>query len=270
MNSLNGEMHIAENGISTELYDQWMRIGILIPGVHKDTSPKLVRFTRPSPGMNFVSFSRLEKDELDSTIQEQVDYFLPLDQPFEWLVFDHDQPRNLKERLLAHGFMDDDDPDAVMVLDLQQYQPTPLPQTGFTIHKLTHQDQLADVIGVEQQVLGGNFTWITKRLSGHLDLPGYLSVYAAYIREEAVSCGWIYFHPNNPFATLNGGATLPKYRQRGVYTNLVHARLQEAKERGYRFISTDSSPFSRPILERNGFYQLTRCFSIRWSGEPPQ
>ena len=101
-----------------------------ISGVHKETFPKLVRFTRPAPGMNFVSYSRLDETELDWTIQDQVNYFLPLGQPFEWLVYEHDQPPTLKERLLAQGFMDDDDPDAVMVLDLQQYQPAPVEQVN--------------------------------------------------------------------------------------------------------------------------------------------
>ena len=123
------------------------------------------------------------------------------------------------------------------------------------------------MIRLEHQVLGGDFAWIYKRLGDHLELPGYLSVYVAYIDEKPVSTGWIYFHPNNPFATLNGGATIQEYRQRGIYTSLVHTRLREAKERGYRFITTDASPFSRPLLEHNKFTLLTRGFSIRWSGK---
>jgi hypothetical protein len=260
------ETSISKNGISAELYDCWMRIRIEIPGVGKETFPKLVRFTRPAPGMNFVSYSCLDEAELDSTIEEQINYFLPLGQPFEWLVYDHDRPPSLKERLLAQGFADDDDPDAVMVLDLQSCQPALANLGEIKIHKLTQPDQLADVIRVEQQVLGGNYSWIKQRLGYHLGLPGYLSVYVAYANEKPVSTGWIYFHPNNPFATLNGGATIPEYRQRGVYTALIHTRLQEAKARGYRFISTDASAFSRPILERNGFSLLTRGYSIRWSG----
>jgi hypothetical protein len=252
--------------LSLELYDRYMRKEIEYPGVCRETFPGLVRFTRPAPGMNFISFSRLDEAELDSTIQEQVNYFLPLGQPFEWLVYEHDQPQTLKKRLLAHGFADDEDPDSVMVLDLQHYQPAPLDQTDMQIRKLDHRDQLADVISVEQQVLGGEFSWIKKRLGDHLELPGYLSVYVTYIHEIPVSTGWIYFHPQNPFATLNGGATIPEYRQSGLYTALVNTRLREAQERGYRFISTGASPFSRPILEQNGFFLLTVAYSIRWSG----
>jgi GNAT superfamily N-acetyltransferase len=264
-----GETPVSENNLSPELYDRWMRIGIEIPGVRKETFPKLVRFTRPAPGMNFVSYSRLNEAELDRTIREQIDYFLPLNQPFEWLVYEHDQPQSLKERLLAEGFVDDDDPDAVMVLDLQQYQPAPVESTDFEIRKLAHRDQLADVIHIEHQVLGGDFAWIKKRLGDHLELPGYLSVYVTYIHEKPISTGWIYFHPDNLFATLNGGATIPEFRRRGIYTALVHTRLREAKKRGCRFITTDASPFSRPILERNEFNLLTRGFSIRWSGKTP-
>jgi len=254
------------SSVSLSLYDHYLRSQIEYPGLHKETFPGLVRFTRPAPGMNFVSYSRLDKAKLDFTIQEQVNYFLPLGQHFEWLVYQHDQPQNLKDRLLARGFADDKDPDAVMVMDLQHYNPAPVDQTDINIHKLAHRDQLADVISVEQQVLGGEFSWIKKRLGDHLELPGYLSVYVAYIHEKPVSTGWIYFHPHNPFATLNGGATIPEYRQRGLYTALVNTRLREAQERGYRFISTGASPFSRPILEQNGFYLLTVAYSMRWSG----
>jgi GNAT superfamily N-acetyltransferase len=263
------ENGIPQNMPSIHLYDCWMRIGIEIPGVRKETFPKLVRFTRPAPGMNFVSYSRLDEAELDWTIQEQINYYLPLKQPFEWLVYEHDLPQNLKERLLAHGYLDDDDPDAVMMLDIQTYQPASVDLRDIKIRKLTHLDQLTDVMGVEQEVLGGDYSWIKKRLGYHLELPGYLSVYVAYLHETPVSTGWIYFHPNNPFATLNGGATIPEYRQRGIYTALIHTRLREARTRGYHYISTDASPFSRPILERNGFSQLTRGYSIRWCGKIP-
>jgi ribosomal protein S18 acetylase RimI-like enzyme len=254
------------SSVSLSFYDHHLRIQIEYPGVHKETFPGLVRFTRPAPGMNFVSYSRLDKAKLDFTIQEQVNYFMPLGQPFEWLVYQHDQPENLKERLLEHGFADDEDPDAVMVLDLQQYKPVPVGQTDIRIRKLAHRDQLADVISVENQVLGGDFSWIKKRLGDHMELDGYVSVYVIYVHEKPVSTGWIYFHPNNPFATLNGGATIREFRQHGLYTALVNTRLREAQERGYHFISTDASPFSRPILEQNSFYLLTVGYSMRWSG----
>jgi predicted acetyltransferase len=53
-----------------------------------------------------------------------------------------------------------------------------------------------------------------------------------------------------------GGATLATHRGKGYYTALVAARLQEAMQRGARFLFIDASPMSRPILERRGFVFL--------------
>ncbi|EQD40871.1 GCN5-related N-acetyltransferase, partial [mine drainage metagenome] len=54
-----------------------------------------------------------------------------------------------------------------------------------------------------------------------------------------------------------GGATVPDYRGRGLYTALLAVRLQEAKRRGARFLTIDAGPMSRPIVEKYGFRLLT-------------
>ena len=53
------------------LYDTELRIGEY-PRVRKETFPHLVRFIKPAPGMNTISYSRLDEDELDAVIQEQI------------------------------------------------------------------------------------------------------------------------------------------------------------------------------------------------------
>src|SRR5512145_2311306 len=106
------------------LYDHQLRIEIEYPGDRKEALPQLVRFIKPAPGMNFISYSRLDESDLDAVIQEQIAYFAPMPQPFSWHVCDHASPPVLKDRLLAHGFAPDDDPDAVMVLDVQDASPT--------------------------------------------------------------------------------------------------------------------------------------------------
>ena len=55
------------------------------------------------------------------------------------------------------------------------------------------------------------------------------------------------------FATLQGGATLPEWRSRGVYRALVARRAVLAAERGCEYLQVDASDDSRPILERLGF-----------------
>jgi hypothetical protein len=125
---------------------------------------------------------------------------------------------------------------------------------------------LDDVVQVEAQVLGGDFGWLKQRLSQHLEIPDYLSVYVAYVDEQPACSGWIYFHPHSQFAGLFGGATLPTYRQRGLYTAVLAVRVQEAVRRGIRFLATGASPMSQPILARNGFRLLTYAHALEWKG----
>lgn len=249
------------------LYDTQLRIEIEYPGVRKEAFPHLVRFIRPAPGMNFISYSRLEGMDISAVINEQVAYFSPMDQPFSWYIYDHDTLPNLKDHLLAHGFAPDDDPDAVMVLDMGETPPALLEPVPFDIRRLSQMEQVDDVVRVEEGVLGGDFSWLKQRLGEHLKIPDYLSVYVAYIDKRPVCAGWVYYHPHSQFAGLFGGATLPAYRKRGLYTSLLAIRIQEAMRRGYRFLATGASPMSQPILARNGFYLLSHAYDYEWQGD---
>jgi predicted GNAT family acetyltransferase len=55
---------------------------------------------------------------------------------------------------------------------------------------------------------------------------------------------------------LLGGGTLEPERGNGYYTALVHARWQDAVERGTPLLCTQAGKMSQPILERLGFEWL--------------
>ena len=171
---------------------------------------------------------------------------------------------------MAHGFAPDDDPDAVMMLDVQEASSALLKSAAIDIRRITQRDQLDDVVRVEEQVLGGDFDWLKQRLGAHLEIPDYLSVYVAYVDEQPACSGWVYFHPHSQFVGLFGGATLPTYRKRGLYTAVLAVRVQEAIRRGYRFLATGASPMSHPILAQNGFRLLTYAHAYEWKGRPEQ
>jgi hypothetical protein len=248
-----------------EQFDQQQRIAIELPGVRKEVFPNLVRFIRPAPGMNFVEYSRLDEAALDATIAEQIAYFAPMKQPFEWIVYDHDRPPALKEHLVAHGFVPDE-PAALMALDLQSVPAALLEPVTTDLRRLTHRDELEDVIAIEQQVWGGNFGWMRQRMGDHMTIPGYLSIYVASIDQRPACVGWTYFHPHSQFAGLWGGSTVAEFRKRGLYTAVLAARVQEAIQRGYRFLMIEASAMSRPIVAAHGFQLLTMTSSYGWKG----
>jgi hypothetical protein len=45
---------------------------------------------------------------------------------------------------------------------------------------------------------------------------------------------------------------------------VLAARVQEATARGYRFVTIDASPMSRPIVARHGFRLLTMAWACKW------
>jgi GNAT superfamily N-acetyltransferase len=249
-----------------DLYDQDMRIHIDYPEVRREVFSNLVRITRPAPGMNQVLYSRLDEADMDSVIEEQIAYFRQFDQPFSWHVYDHDSPPGLRKALLKHGFAPDDDPDSDMVLDLEDAAPSLLDPPDLDVRPITTLAELETVAELEQKVWGGDFAWLPRRLGPHLQVPGFLNIYAAYVLDQPACVGWVYFYPNSHFAALFGAATLLEHRGQGLYTAVLAARVQEAAKRGYPYVTTGASPMSKPILARNGFSMLTKMSACDWTG----
>lgn len=251
------------------LFDRCQRIDIEHPGMIKSNDGSIVRFVRPGGGMNFVSYSQLQPAELDAAIQAQVDFFKPLDQPFEWHVYEHDTPPELSERLQAHGFAIDE-PSPIMLLDIREapaLHPVLTETVTADVRHIANRNGLETVIGVMEKVYGGDFAWMRKRMGDHLDIPGFLSIYVAYADDEPGCAGWTYFYPNGHFAGLWGGSTVPDLRNRGLYTALLATRAQEALQRGYQFLYLDASEMSRPIVKKYGFQMLTTTTAYEYEGK---
>ncbi len=253
-------------------YDLETRINLEYPGMRRDVlrgpdgAPKLVRFVRPAPERSFVNYHHLDAAEIDAAIEAEMAFIGENQLSYEWKVHAHDAPPGLGERLLAHGWTAQD-PDAVMVLDLNAAPAALLKPVTADVRAITTRDGLGDVIQVMTAVWGGNFDWITRRLGGHLEIPGYLNVYVAYAEGAPACAAWVYFLPGSQFASLWGGSTVAHLRGQGLYTAVLAARVQAAQARGYRYLTIDAGDMSGPIVARHGFEALTTAVSYNW---PPE
>lgn len=248
-----------------DLFDKEQRIEIEYPRTDKQVLPHVIRFVNDQPGMNYILYSSLEGSVITDVIQEQIDYFNQINQPFEWKVYDHDYPPDLKDRLAEAGFLLDEQ-EAVMILDLDIVPASLLEPMENDIRPIVKIQQLHDVVAVESHVWGEEMEWIKSELGSDLQIPDYLSVFVAYINDKPASTGWIYFHPNSQFASLWGGATIEKYRGSGLFTAIVATRVQEAINRRYKYIVIDASPMSQPIVSKHGFQLLTYSYPCKWRG----
>jgi len=216
-----------------------------------------VRFVRPRPGMSFILYSDLSESTADAVIEEQIAWFRLQGLNCSWKVYSHDQPADLAGRLVARGFEMDVE-DSIMVLDVSAAPSRLLATPAADVRRLTNPAQLDEVVGVMEAVWGNDFGWIPGRMGPYMAIPGYLSVYVAYVDGVPACAGWTYFDKGH-FAGLWGGSTRPEHRGRGLYTALLAARVQEARQRGVPYLAIDAGEMSRPIVARHGFQEITRA-----------
>lgn len=248
------------------LYDQDQRIDVEYPDSRREVTPEVVRHVDLSAfRQGHVIYSQLTEANADDVIREQVAYFESLGQNFEWKLYEHDRPSDLKERLEARGFTVEEG-EAVMVLDLAEAPAFLWQPVQQNIQRITEVERLGDVLTVQEQVWDEDFSWLGDYLGGALTrFPDQMSVYVAYVDERPACAAWTYFPKHSRFASLWGGSTLREFRGQGLYTALLAARAQEARARGATFLTVDASDMSRPILEKFGFEKIAWSWPCKWS-----
>lgn len=247
-----------------QLYTEQLRKEIQFPGWRREETSRVIRQVSLTNESGFVIFSNLNDENVEGAINEELEYFRSIDQSFEWKVYDYDLPLDLKDRLQHHGFKLEDS-EALMVLDLNQADSLlkyPLPE-GLRLIK-TH-SEIDQIMALEDEVWKTSHTELGERLKLELASGNDpLLIYAIYQNEKPVSTAWMFLHNGTSFGSLFGGSTLPEYRKKGYYTALLAIRVQSAREAGFRYVTVDASPMSKPILEKHGFHCLaysTPCMS---------
>ena len=124
------------------------------------------------------------------------------------------------------------------------------------------------VAALNTAVWGGDHRRLVDDIAHEVALqPDQISVHVAEADDQIVSAAWVRFHEGTSFASLWGGSTHPHWRRRGIYRALVGRRASEAAQRGFRYLQVDTSPDSRPILERLGLHAVTSTTPYVWT--PP-
>ena len=73
---------------------------------------------------------------------------------------------------------------------------------------------------------------------------------------------------SSDFAGIWGGATRADWRGKGIYRAVTAARARSAIARGKTLIHSDSTAYSRPILERSGFIAVSTTTPYHWLRRP--
>jgi GNAT superfamily N-acetyltransferase len=224
----------------------------------------------------FVSYrdlDGLEGDELDSFIGRVVAHYRDDTHvaSFEWKSRGHDLPDDLGERLVAHGLVAEPT-ETVMIGEASLLAvDVPLDETPdgpVVVRRITPgpeaEGDVTRMLDAQESVFA---TGRGPSVASSLDEleSGDSEFWIAEVGGQVVCGGRLTPVAGTEFAGIWGGSTLPAFRGRGIYRALVSARAASALERGVRFIHSDCTDMSRPILERSGLRAVTTTTPYVWT-----
>ncbi len=181
---------------------------------------------------------------------------------FEWKVYDSDEPESLRAALLDAGFAEGE-PELLMAYEVANFRPADKKAAdGIEIRRINDMDALEQVVDMQQRIWNRSFAWLLAQLRGAWEQSSF---FAAYEQRRLVGTGWIEYPRRSQFAELHGGAVLPNFRRRGVYSRLFESRMIDARERGVNWVAVEAAPMSRPILEAKRFEKLDATYPLVWA-----
>lgn len=256
-------------------YDEQLRGAAEVQGaVSSDRSGPLWRCLFNRGG--FVSYESLESlgtvEAIDSLIVKTVEYFSshPQVEEFEWKTRGHDWPPDLDERLRAHG-LEPDEVETVMVGEASHLAvDVELPE-GVSVRRVDQLPEREAIVTEASEVAvrifgdGPSGAEMLDRLDRMDGMEEFWVAEAETDDGRHVICsGRLARVAGTEFAGIWGGSTLPEWRGQGIYRALTAARARAALDEGVRYINSDCTVMSRPILERSGLVAVTTTTPYVW------
>ena len=221
--------------------------------------------------ITYRTLAGIDGEDLDALIGESLAHFRDGTDVHtaEWKTRGHDAPEDLGVRLVAHGFVAEDletvmiGPAAELAIEVE------IPGE-VTIRRVEVGPDLLDEVtrasSMQAHVFGGHAGRDPGRVADEIAAdPMHLQLWVAEARGEVVAAGSLDVVRGTEFAGLWGGAVLAPWRGRGIYRALVAARARAAVDLGVRFLHSDCSPMSRPILQRSGLIAVTTTTPYVWT-----
>lgn len=220
-------------------------------------------------GSGFVTYQDLgdaDAIEVGRLVQEALDRFRsdPAVTRVEWKTRGHDRAPGLIEALLRHGFVAEE-PESIMVGRAALLAADVTLPAGVSLRRLRTEDEARAASAAQDEAVGvPRSDERAADLLRRLELDDTVELWAAEVDGRVVSAGRLEPVPGSDFAGLWGGATLPAWRGRGLYRALTAVRARSALRLGRTLLHSDSTEFSRPILERSGLVRVSTTTPYQW------
>ena len=251
-------------------YDSQLRTDAETPGAVSVSKLGPLRLVTFAGGRGFITYQDLDGPEADAIgrmVGQALAHFQadPEITKVEWKTRGHDHAPGLHEALLEHGFTPDE-PESIMVGDAAALAVDVTLPDGVSLRRVTAEPDIRAMAAMQDEVFGNRHgEEMADSLLRRLARGDQLELWVAEANAAIVSAGRIESVDGTDFAGIWGGATRPQWRGRGIYRALTAERARSALRMGKRYINSDSTEFSRPILERSGLVKVSTTTPYYWA-----
>lgn len=182
----------------------------------------------------------------------------------EWKSRAHDHAPGLHEALVGSGFVAGA-PESIMIGETQLLAvDIALPQ-GVSLRRIESDDEIERMTCLQAEVFGElDSRSMAMELIDRLARKDGMELWVAEAGGKIICSGRLEPVEGTAFAGIWGGATLPEWRGKGIYRALTAARARSALAAGKTWVHSDSTEFSRPILERAGLRKVSGTTPYVW------
>lgn len=250
-------------------YDAQLRTDAETAGALGTASLGPLRLATFAGGSGFVTYRDLgdaDAEGVGRLVEDALDRFRsdPAVTSVEWKTRGHDRAPGLPEALLRQGYVAQE-PESIMVGRAELLAVDVTLPTGVTLRRVRTEDEVRATSAMQDEAVGvPRSEERAQDLLRRLELDDTVELWAAEVDGRVVSAGRLEPVAGSDFAGLWGGATLPAWRGRGLYRALTAVRARSALRLGRSLLHSDSTEFSRPILERSGLVRVSTTTPYLW------
>ncbi|MFE9189967.1 GNAT family N-acetyltransferase [Micromonospora sp. NPDC007208] len=250
-------------------YDEQLRTDAETPSAVSVTRHGPLRLVTFAGGRGFVTYRDLGGADAD-TIRRLVTAALahyradPEIERVKWKARGHDHAPGLHEALLENGFTADE-PESIMIGEARLLAVDVSLPEGVTLRRVSEEADVRAMSAMQDEAFENPVSDdMANALLRRLARDDGMELWVAEAEGRIVSAGRLEPVAGTDFAGIWGGATLAEWRGRGIYRALTAARARSALRMGKTLINSDSTEYSRPILERYGLIKVSTTTPYNW------
>ncbi|MDJ0312599.1 GNAT family N-acetyltransferase [Arthrobacter sp. H35-D1] len=250
-------------------YDAQLRTDAETPSAIKVARHGPLRLVTFMNGRGFITYQDLDAADnaaIRRLVPEVMAYYRedPEITRVEWKTRGHDHAPGLHEALLDNGFTADD-PESIMIGEASALAVEVSLPAGVTLRQVTEEPDVRAMSAMQDEVFGDPVSEeMADALLHRFAIDPGMELWVGEVEGRIVTAGRLELVPGTKFAGIWGGATREEWRGRGIYRALTAARARSALSRGKSLIHSDSTEYSRPILERSGLLKVSTTTPYRW------